>query len=55
LAQEWALKNHPLHQVVGTSKGRLQFLSSLRFSSPAAEVFGMADDVAHQIELLRKA
>ena len=55
LAQEWALKNHPLHQVVGTPQGRLQFLSSLRFSSPAAERFGMAHHVAEQITSLRKA
>ena len=55
LAQEWALKNHPLHHLVGTPQGRLQFLSSLRFSSPAAEFFGMADDVAQQIESLREA
>ena len=53
LAQEWALKNHPLHQVVGTPQGRLQFLSSLRFSSPAAERFGMANHVAEQITSLR--
>jgi len=55
LAQEWALKNHPLHQVVGTPQGRLQFLSSLRFSSPASERFGMAHHVAEQIMSLRKA
>ena len=55
LAQEWALKNHPLHQVVGTPQGRLQFLSSLRFSSPAAKRFGMAHHVAEQIMSLRKA
>jgi len=54
LAQEWALKNHPLHHVVGTSKGRLQFLSSLRFSSPAAEEFHMAHHVAEQITSLRE-
>jgi hypothetical protein len=55
LAQEWALKNHPLHHVVGTPQGRLQFLSSLRFSSPPAERFGMAHHVAEQITSLRKA
>jgi hypothetical protein len=55
LAQEWALKNHPLHQVVGTPQGRLQFLSSLRFSSPAAEAFQIAHHVAEQITSLRKA
>jgi hypothetical protein len=55
LAHEWALKNHPLHQMVGTPQGRLQFLSSLRFSSPAAEAFQIAHHVAEQITSLRKA
>jgi hypothetical protein len=55
LANEWAFKNHPLHQVVGTAKGRLQFLSSLRFSSPAAEAFQVASDVTGQIASLREA
>jgi hypothetical protein len=53
LAQEWALKNHPLHHVVGTPEGRLQFLSSLRFSTPAAEAFHMAREVTEQIASLR--
>jgi len=54
LAQEWTLKNHPLHGVVGTPAGRLQFLSSLRFSTPAAEQFRMAHHVAEQITSLRQ-
>ena len=54
LAKEWALKNHPLHHVVGTPQGRLQFLSSLRFSSPAAEQFRMTHHVAKQIMSLRE-
>lgn len=49
LAEEWALKNHPLHRVVGTQQGRLQFLSSLRFSSPASQAFDMQAHVAAQI------
>ena len=55
LAQEWAFKKHPLHHVVGTPQGRLHFLSSLRFSSPAAEAFHMARDVERQIASLRQA
>jgi hypothetical protein len=55
LAQEWAFKKHSLHQVVGTAQGRLQFLSSLRFSTPAAEAFDMASHVAGQIATLRQA
>lgn len=49
LAQEWALKNHPLHHVVGTPEGRLQFLSSLRFSTPASKAWGMTNHVAGQL------
>ncbi len=48
LAQEWALCNHPLHHVVGTPQGRLQFLTSLRFSTPASAVFQIADSVQRQ-------
>ena len=55
LAQEWALKNHPLHQVVGSSQGRLQFLTSLRFSTPGSEAFHMASEVTAQIASLRVA
>lgn len=49
LAQEWALKNHPLHHVVGTPEGRLQFLSSLRFSTPASKAWGMPKHVEGQL------
>jgi hypothetical protein len=49
LAQEWALKNHPLHEVVGSSQGRLQFLSSLRFSTPASKAWGMQNHVERQL------
>lgn len=49
LAQEWALKNHPLHSVVGTAEGRLQFLTGLRFSTPASEAFRMQESVAKQL------
>ena len=49
LAQEWALKNHPLHHVVGTPEGRLQFLSSLRFSTPASKAWSMQNHVEGQL------
>ena len=49
LAEEWALKDHPLHSFVGTAKGRLQFLATLRFSSPASDAFQMKESVAQQI------
>lgn len=55
LAQEWALNNHPLHQVVGTPQGRLQFLSSLRFSTPASQALHIAREVTEQIASLRAA
>ena len=53
LAAEWAVKKHPLSRVVGTSQGRLQFLSSLRFSTPASEVFQMRMQVSQQMALLQ--
>lgn len=53
LAAEWAVKNHPLSSVVGTAQGRLQFLSSLRFSTPASEVFQMRMQVSEQMALLQ--
>ena len=49
LAEEWALKDHPLHSFVGTAKGRLQFLSGLRFSTPASRAFRIQESVAQQI------
>jgi len=49
LAAEWAVKNHPLHAVVGTAQGRLGFLASLRFSTPASEAFQMRALVAAQM------
>lgn len=55
LAQEWALKNHPLHNVVGTPAGRLHFLSSLRFSTPASEAFQISQSVQQQMEALQDA
>ncbi len=51
LAQEWALKNHSLHSFVGSAEGRLQFLSGLRFSTPASEAFRMKESVAKQLTL----
>ena len=52
LAAEWAVKKHPLASVVGTAQGRRQFLSSLRFSTPASESFQMQAHVAAQIAQL---
>ena len=53
LASEWQVKQHPLHHVVGSDAGRLQFLSSLRFSTPASQVLHMPQTVAAQITQLR--
>lgn len=53
LAAEWAEKNHPMSSVVGTAQGRLQFLASLRFSTPASEVFQMRKQVSQQMTLLQ--
>jgi hypothetical protein len=49
LASEWEYRQHPLHAVVGTDAGRLQFLSSLRFSSPASRALRLPQEVAQQI------
>ena len=53
LASEWAFRQHPLHKVVGTDAGRLQFLSSLRFSTPASLALQMPQTVAMQIQQLK--
>lgn len=52
LAAEWAVTNHPLHAVVGTAHGRLGFLASLRFSTPASEAFQMRALVSTQMAQL---
>jgi hypothetical protein len=53
LANEWQFRQHPLHQVVGTDAGRLHFLSSLLFSTPASHTLRMPHTVAVQIDQLR--
>ena len=53
LAQEWAWRELPTHAVVGTDAGRIHFLSSLRFSSPASLAMGMPERVQAQLNLLR--
>lgn len=53
LAHEWQTRQHPLHSVVGTDAGRLQFLSSLRFSTPASLALNMPSEVARQITQLQ--
>ena len=52
LAQEWQWKDHPLHTIVGTAGGRVNFLKSLRFSSPAALALNMPLIVAKQVQNL---
>jgi len=54
LAQEWKYKQHRLHSVVGTDAGRLNFLRSLRFSSPASIRLGIRQAVDQQIQALDK-
>ena len=55
LASEWEYRQHPLHAVVGTDAGRLQFLSALRFSTPASMALHLPHDVAQQIANLSQA
>ena len=52
LADEWKKAQHPLHTVVGTDQGRLNFLKSLRFSSPASAQLGIAAVVQQQVTAL---
>jgi hypothetical protein len=49
LASEWQVRQHPLHPLVGTDAGRLQFLSSLRFSTPASMALHLPQEVAQQV------
>ncbi|MFM7698129.1 MAG: hypothetical protein ACKO69_05060 [Limnohabitans sp.] len=53
LASEWEYRQHPLHAVVGTDAGRLQFLSTLRFSTPASMALKMPAEVAQQMAYLK--
>jgi len=53
LANEWQARDHPLHHVVGSDAGRLHFLSSLRFSTPASETFHLPQSLSQQIKQLR--
>lgn len=52
LAAELQWKKHPLHTFVGTAAGRVKFLKTLRFSSPAALALDMPSTVARQIKAL---
>lgn len=53
LALEWKVKQHPLHSSVGSEAGRLHFLSSLRFSSPASQLLQIPASVQSQIATLQ--
>lgn len=53
LADEWAWRELPMHKVVGTDEGRIHFLTSLRFSSPASRAMGMPERVQTQLSQLR--
>ena len=49
LQVEWQTSGVALHSTVNTPQGRLGFLKSLRFSSPAAHQLGITDDVRQQM------
>lgn len=53
LADEWQWRQHPLHAVVGTDAGRLNFLSTLRFSTPASLAMHLPEQVAAQRSTLQ--
>lgn len=50
LAQEWQRAGVAAHASVATPAGRMQFLRSVRFSSPAALALGMAQQVQQQLQ-----
>ena len=49
LAQEWQRAGVAAHAVVATPAGRVQFLRSIRFSSPAALALGLPEQVQQQL------
>lgn len=52
LAREWRHSGHAEHVRVATVSGRVQFLRSIRFSSPAALALGIQQQVAEQLQML---
>lgn len=52
LAAEWKKAKLPLHEVVGTVQGRLEFLKTLRFSSRGSKQLGVEDAVQQQLHAL---
>jgi len=49
LAQEWQHAGVAAHAVVASPAGRVQFLRSIRFSSPAALALGLPEQVQQQV------
>jgi len=49
LAQEWQRAGVAAHAVVASPAGRVQFLRSVRFSSPAARALGLPEQVQQQM------
>jgi hypothetical protein len=49
LAQEWQRAGVPAHALVASPAGRVQFLRSIRFSSPAALALGLPEQVQQQL------
>lgn len=49
LALEWQRAGVAAHAVVASPEGRLQFLRSVRFSSPAARALGLPEQVQQQL------
>ena len=52
LAREWHRAGFAGHASVATPAGRVQFLRSVRFSSPAAQVLGIQVQVQQQLQSL---
>ena len=49
LAEEWRIKDIPLHSQVATEQGRKIFLKSVMFSSPASHILKIDQSVQEEI------
>jgi len=49
LAEEWKYKKNAAHEIVATEEGRINFLKSIKFSSPASKILGIEKEILDQI------
>jgi hypothetical protein len=55
LAEEWRIKDLPLHSQVGTEQGRKIFLQSAIFSSPASHILKIDQSIQEEIQSLNSS